>query len=117
MKLRKGDLFKAFFNYDVVLITTNSTIKNDGSLVMGRGAALEIKNRWPGMPRIFGQAIQSREYNIVIPHRVTDENFRPGPWLGAFQVKYHWAEDASLDLIARSVFKLKEIAQIFPAMK
>jgi hypothetical protein len=48
MKLTNGNMWSAYPQADLFLITTNSTLKNDGCLVMGKGIALEAAQRFPG---------------------------------------------------------------------
>lgn len=49
MKIAHEDLWKPVENA-VYIVTTNSTIRKDGALVMGRGAALEATQSYPGCP-------------------------------------------------------------------
>lgn len=87
-----GDLWT--YAADVRIITTNGTIKNDGTCVMGRGCALEAKHLYPGIDKILGDAI--RKYGNVV--NVVWVN----PWIFSFPVKHHWHDQADLDLIRRS---------------
>lgn len=113
MKLRKGNMFDHVLTYDCILITTNADVRKDGALVMGRGAALEVKKRWPHVPYALGDAIKKigDPYLLTIPVGIS-----PTIKLGAFQVKHHWMEEAKLDLIAQATIRLKTVAQTFPFM-
>jgi hypothetical protein len=89
----------------VYLITTNSIVKRNGAVVMGRGIAKTLRDTYPGIDKKLGEAITSigNKYGVVIVQ------FKNVP-IGAFQVKYHYADDADLDLIQYSVHKLSSIA-------
>ena len=82
------------------LITTNSFIKKDGDLVMGRGIAAEAKKRYPKLPAAFGAHItHGGKYGLLVG---------PNCKMGAFQVKYHFRDKAQLKLIAYSCEKLMD---------
>lgn len=86
------------------IVTTNSSITSRGNLVMGRGAALEAKQKFPGIDFSAGSIINnlygrlSKYGFIVIWHK--------NNMLGLFQVKYTWMQDANLDLIKYSTEQL-----------
>jgi hypothetical protein len=95
-------MWTAYAAADLFCITTNSYIRQDGALVMGRGIAREAKQRHPGIDYRFGNAIGEAcghigEYGLVVD---TDTK------LAAFQVKYTWYRDAIPGLIAYSVTEL-----------
>ena len=104
MQLRNEYLHysKAWSLPDVYLFTGNATVKNNGAIVMGRGAAREVRDSWPGVDKAFGVLIHERQ-----PHeRVIMAEIAPNQILGWFQVKHNWYEAASLDLIEGSVRSL-----------
>jgi hypothetical protein len=79
-------------------------------LVMGRGAALELKTRCPWVPKHAGLALIDKHlqsYGVV---------FIPGN-IGLFQVKYHFKEKASTALIKLSGFMLWQYAKTNPELK
>lgn len=102
MKIVKGNVFDSTDRF--ILVTCNSFIKKDTSLVMGRGAALEMKTRYPGIDLEFGKYLMRRglykgdnfgtRYALCIIGGNT-----PYREKGIFQVKYHFRSQASLDLI------------------
>ncbi len=117
---------------DIYAITTNSFIKNNGELVMGRGAALEAKNQYSRLAYEAGERILQMcghlgEYNWFDISRVLPSgcmyDIRDGKALrlvhifGMFQVKYHFKDKADLDLIYRSTLILKNQAQRMPYAK
>jgi hypothetical protein len=111
MKLVKGNLWDS--RDDLILVTCNSYIKKDGALVMGRGAALEMKTKFPKIDYRFGKMINYYSkhlgyYGVFI----LDPNAGPAEYvpseqkLGIFQVKYHFKDKADLLLIKMSTREL-----------
>ena len=95
---------------DVILVTANSTVRKDDSLVMGRGAALELNARYPDCDFIFGKLINefkqqtsSNTYGLIFtPYK--------RPMIGIFQVKHFWGNPAKLELIVASCDVLQKMA-------
>lgn len=90
-------------------ITTNGYIKSNGEAVMGRGVALQAKNKFPELPRILGKHIR-------------ENGNRPGLLIYtgqysifSFPVKHHWKEKADLDLIIKSSQYMMDEADRFRA--
>lgn len=105
MKIIKGDLWDSKDDY--ILVTTNATIKKNGAVVMGRGAAKELSIIRPNLPFLFGSLIT----NIQDSNRrygVGWELSNSSPNYGIFQVKYDWWDNADLNLILFSTEKLIE---------
>ena len=87
----------------VMVISTNSYVRKDGELVMGRGIAKEAKNRFPVLPGAAGRYIietcgHMGEYNFIL------SNIR----IGMLQVKYHFKDKADLHLIERGLIAMEE---------
>ena len=80
-----------------IVITTNGCVTNSGKAVMGRGIALQAKNRIPKLPKLLGFHINTygnwvfyfKEYNLF-----------------TFPVKHNWWEKADLQLIRQSAEQL-----------
>lgn len=122
MILKRGNLWHS--GADLICVTGNATIRNDGCLVMGRGAALEAQNKYPGINMEFGTMIMKAQrangstvYGMLIAKRETK------PDLGLFQVKHHFKDKAELGLITESVRYLdllssdyKLVAMNFPGI-
>ncbi len=53
-QFRLGNMWTAYEPADLFLITTNSTIRRDGALVMGRGIARQAKERFPDLDVTLG---------------------------------------------------------------
>lgn len=102
MILRTGNMWDFESEYDCMLVTTNAEINKSGELVMGKGAAKELKGRSPNFPRIIAEEIDNRRiYGMIMLGKY-----------GVFQVKFGFRERARLDLIAYSCGMLVEMASI-----
>ncbi len=125
--LRKGNMWDS--KADLICVTGNATIRKDGCLVMGRGAALECMTRYPGINKEFGDLIARHSHRNATQARMLGENVpygvllsrrkhrNPGcgtvATLGLFQVKWHFRGDAEPGLIQVSVEYLTEIANSY----
>lgn len=107
MKIAIEELFVKLPLPIVYIVTTNSYIRREGSLVMGRGAALEATKRIPGIDREAGKIIPHLgTYGLAIVRTPTD--YRAG--FGLFQVKYMFSDPADLELIKYSADMLTTLA-------
>lgn len=88
-------------------ITTNGRVSYDGTAVMGRGVALQAKQRYPELPRILGKHI--KEFGNVPGLLSYTGQFS----IWSFPVKHHWKEKADLNLIMRSVDLISQAADKF----
>jgi hypothetical protein len=103
-EFRNGDMWSAYPEADLFLITTNSTITN-GALVMGQGIARQARDHFPGLDKALGRHILNTcgslgQYGLLVSSRW------PTAKLGAFQVKTHYDKPASLALIQHSTAAL-----------
>lgn len=102
MKLCEGNMWSILDETDYFIVTTNSYIRKDGALVMGRGIAKQLATRHPLMPYRLAELIEHLgEYGVLM-----DGMF------GAFQVKYHFKDMADIELIHRSTIDLRRFALI-----
>jgi hypothetical protein len=104
-QFRIGDMWTDYAAADLFLITTNATITVRGALVMGRGIARQAKERFPGLDVAMGKQIQALCGNQGIYGLLVSPRW-PVAKLGAFQVKRHYSQVASLELIWRSTAAL-----------
>lgn len=107
MREEFGDLwdFHALPN-SVACITTNGFVKSSGECVMGRGVALQAKQRFKGLAKELGSKIREMGNHC---HSLRDAT------LLSFPTKHVWWEQSDLKLIEQSAGELKQIAQKFPA--
>lgn len=54
---QRGDMWRAFDDADLFLITTNAVLKSNWALVMGRGIAKQARDRFPGIDLAIGRQI------------------------------------------------------------
>ncbi len=108
-QFKRGDMWMAYAAADLFLITTNATITVRGALVMGRGIARQARDRFPGLDAALGKQILSTCGNPSTLLRAGQGQYGllvsplwPEARLGAFQVKRHYAQPASLELIQHS---------------
>lgn len=117
MVLRQGDMWAAYGEADVFLVTTNATLTRDYRLVMGAGIAKEALRRHPGLDWVWGyrlyslyQAVYDAErlpvYGVLWPTK--------GEKLAAFQTKRYWKDKADPDLIANAAWRLRLVAEQHP---
>jgi len=111
-KFKRGQMWNAYVDCDAFCITTNSYIKKNGALVMGRGIARTARDLFDktesALDKRLGSRIKEKCDHLgvygIIP--ADPENSR----IVAFQVKTHFREDASISLIRNSTQKLREVA-------
>ena len=107
MKLITGDLWD-WYNHDhIICITTNGTVKKDGSVVMGAGCALQAKQRFPLLPNLLGKVI-TNEYTLKEPLNIPF--YFPDYRIITFPVKTHWFQKAEVELIAKIVKRMCKIS-------
>jgi hypothetical protein len=108
-------LIKGLLNYSepwesshIYLFTGNAMIKNNGAIVMGRGAAKQVRDTYPGIDKAYGAELQRHpDAHIMWVSRM---GLTGNQALGWFKVKHHWANNAEPSLITESTQKLKEHA-------
>lgn len=82
-------------------ITTNGVIKKNGELVMGAGVAKAAALKYPRLPRILGDLVNSHGNNVFLVKQFA---------VASFPTKHHWVEKSSLELIERSCKQLLDIS-------
>ncbi len=111
MKLKTGNMWSRFGEVDLFCITINGTFKADGSLVMGAGIAKELARRIPNTPK--DAACQLKLYYEKAPNAFPT-CYTSDQLVGLFQVKHHWKEVASKELIKRSMVQLFRYIANYP---
>lgn len=98
MKEVTGDIWDFHKKGYWIVITTNGNVKANGEAVMGKGIALQAKQRYPELPKLLGDAMVFRRYlqtEVLADYKII-----------AYPVKYDWREKASIDLIGMSAYEL-----------
>jgi hypothetical protein len=88
-----GNLVKHWSEGNIIGVTTNGFVKEDGRCVMGAGIAKSIRDAVPDIDLEVGEHIV-RNGNVPA--------FFPAASIFTFPVKHVWWENADLDLIYRS---------------
>lgn len=124
MKLATGNMFD--HPASLILVTTNSYVRDNGTLVMGRGAAAELRRHMPNAESVFGALVKKspglgvwKQYGVLVEPMIGDwtQLLRlRKPQLGIFQVKYHWGKPAVPELISHSVSSLISIAHNYQSI-
>jgi hypothetical protein len=109
-KFAIGNMWDEFARVDLFCITTNSYIRNDGALVMGRGIAKVARDKFPGLALEWGQRITrmgcaNGVYRLLLDGKTSSK-------LAAFQVKTHYRNKASPEVIRLSAIQLAGFANM-----
>ena len=108
MKICKGNMFDEVPD-EPIFFTANATIKSASEeLIMGAGAALDCKRRFPLLPHRLAAMIRSI-CNCVGKYGVVYDILTKR---GAFQVKGDWRERANLGLIEYSARQLVGVSRL-----
>lgn len=105
--LRSGDMWEHIHEYDLVLVTSNADLNSHGELVMGAGAALHVRENFPGLAKTFGNHVRGKELYGVL---TIGKAVRFPVEIGLFQTKFHFYNQASIGAIAFSTGMLCAIA-------
>ena len=82
---------------DARCITTNGALRSNGDAIMGKGIALQAKQRYPTIETTLGRLIQKYGNHV----------FYLGNGLISFPTKHHWRDETSdIGLIKRSANEL-----------
>ena len=100
MREIRGEAWELKDNYTYLALTTNGTLKKHKAAVMGRGIALQAKNKYRGLENEVGIRVYSQG-NVVQKLNIDK--------LIMFPVKHNWWECADLELIKRSCLQLLEV--------
>lgn len=109
---QRGNMWDAWKEADLFCITTCSTLKVDGRLVMGAGIAKEAVTRFPGIDLQAGRMLELLYPNGT--HKQYGLLELPGTKLGLFQTKGSWSDKANLELIKYATSRLQTWADQHP---
>lgn len=110
MKIIKADLWEVD-GPTVHIVTVNSTLQSNGTLIMGVGAALQARERYHGIALECGKLIGRSliHFGFILVHKPGDK-----PGFGIFQVKDWYSEPAKIELITLSTQMLTQCANDMP---
>ena len=108
LNIELGKLDYSVVSAGQVKLFTGNSQKVAGKLVMGKGAALDVKQNYLGIDRVFGRIIEAdSDYLLCILSEYG---------IGAFQVKRRFNSKASYVMIERSARMLCDLARGRPFM-
>lgn len=99
MKEVKGDIWDYYNKGNWIVITTNGTIKANGEAVMGKGIALQARERFPNLPKELGRKLRVFGLTPIAFHSIK---------ILTFPVKLDWWQNSSLSLIEEGCKSLVE---------
>lgn len=101
---------------DARCITTNGmTRPSDGKAAMGKGCALEARNRFPGLDTYLGLMLHDYGNHVHQLMQAPKQPMGTGTWvLLSFPTKHHWKDKSDLNLIRQSCAELLEVADTEP---
>jgi len=97
MKEITGDIWDYHKKGHWIVITTNGNVKASGEAVMGKGIALQAKQKFPSLPQDLGKAIIFKGNKLW-----SWPEFR----LITFPTKHNWRDKSDLLLIEKSTQEL-----------
>lgn len=104
-----GNMWNTWNESDLFLFTTNSFIRRNSELTMGRGMAKQMAEFDNQTPLYIGRELKRQGYHMQVYGL-----FIPSMWPtrkeGAFQTKTHWQDRAELDTIATATIMLENWA-------
>ena len=100
MKIVVGDLWKV--KADFKGIPTNGCVTKTGKAVMGKGVALQAKQKFPGIDLALGMAINSGGNRL---HLLVEYD------LFSFPTKHDWRNPSDIELIKQSIMELENLAE------
>jgi hypothetical protein len=86
-------------------ITTNSTVRMDGTAVMGAGCAKEARDDYPGIDTRLGKLLAKHGNHVFL----LDDHAQTNGWLFSYPVKDHWREKATYIQVRQSAEELVTI--------
>lgn len=102
-----------------ICVTTNGIVKNDGSLVMGKGIALTFAKIWTTLPKEFGLMVSmygNRVFHVeccydTLNGYIHDRARNRLTHVFSFPTKYHYADDSCPKLIEQSAKDLVKLTE------
>lgn len=102
-RILEGNIWDYHKQGRVVAITTNGSVKKDGSAVLGCGIAKQAKELYPDLPRKLGEHIQHKKTELFL-YETPDKKV-----IICMPVKKEWYEVADLRLIKFSLRAMRSL--------
>jgi hypothetical protein len=111
-----GDFWKHSNDYFAIVCTTNTTLKNNGELVMGKGIAKGFAEHYPALPKLWGDKVKSGHIDVMISDFCgSDGNYEP--MCIALPTKRSWKICSSEPLVIRSCWEMLNILKYIVRFK
>jgi len=101
MKESIGKLWAAKPEF-IKCVTTNGVVKQNGELVMGKGVALQAKERYPQLPSLLGSYVRSNGNMIYYFEELN---------IASFPTKNNWKDKSDIQLIIKSCVQLNAMLE------
>lgn len=98
-----GNIFDYAGPGNVIVIPTNGNVTAYGKAVMGKGVALQAKQRWPKLPTDLGKVLKRDGNRIAHFSYQSEHGFER---VVTFPTKENWPENSTLALIEKNVIAL-----------
>jgi hypothetical protein len=105
--LKTGNMFENSDNH-ILVVTVNSCIKSDGTLTMGKGAAKQLADKFPG---IAAEAARHINHMDLFGFKMIEY---AGRYHGLFQTKTDWRQPSTMSLIITATEMLRDNASVRP---
>jgi hypothetical protein len=99
-----GNIWERHLAGHWIIIPTNGTLNSTGHAVMGKGLALELKQRYTLIPTILGDEIRRHGNNVY---------FFPVYKVICFPTKDHYEDDSKVTLIEKGARQLADAFELF----
>ena len=106
-------------NSDYFLITTNSTVKKSGEIVMGAGIAKSACDIIPSLAEDVYRLLLGREpLTCKRLYKLQDYNLvlLPEHFIGCLQTKRDWKDSSPIELVEQSLLMLNIVALSMPSV-
>ncbi len=115
MIIHQGNMWDFYDDADYFIFTGNSYIKTNGALVMGRGMAKQVRDKFLDIDKVIGSVISMTSghlgfYGLRFAGVTLTESSCRSYKIGVFQVKKHFKDKATTDIIKASMTVLKRFA-------
>lgn len=103
-RIKIGNLYSDILmkQYDYIGFTSNSVLNKNNELIMGKGTASIIKDKFPNIPQELGSKIMllnnKNEYNLLFINQISEY-----PIIFALQTKINWKDTSDINLVIRSI--------------
>lgn len=100
MKEVEGNIWDYLDKGKWIVVTTNGTVTTKGEAVMGKGIALQAKQRFPDVPKLLGDKIKAwgNRLHYDVPRGLL-----------FFPTKHNWWEESNLELIEENTKRLVDL--------